>query len=135
MDAALARTRLDAEVKSLCGLADDWPDVELMRVDGATILLYMWGSGGRKFLLRISCGADYPMDPPSYAFLDPHTGDDAGVECWPEDGNTAFKTDENPPWMCVAGTLEYRQHHPDHRFDPNVHSICQTVAHISRRIK
>lgn len=135
MDAALARTRLDAEVQGLRRLVDDWQDLERMRVDGAIIFVHMTGRGGRKFLLRISCGADYPMNPPSYAFLDPSTGDDAGVECWPEDGNEAFKTYENPPWMCVAGTLEYMQHHPDHRFDPNVHSICQTVAQISRRIK
>lgn len=135
MDAALARTRLDAEVQGLRRLVDDWQDLERMRVDGAIIFVHMTGRGGRKFLLRISCGTDYPMNPPSYAFLDPSTGDDAGVECWPEDGNEAFKTYENPPWMCVAGTLEYMQHHPDHRFDPNVHSICQTVAQISRRIK
>lgn len=131
----MARTRLDTEVQSLRQLVSEWPDLEHVRVDGSAVLVGMVGRRRRKFLLQISCGPDYPMEPPSYKFLAPDTEADVGVECWPEHDSTAFKTAENPPWMCVAGTLECRQHHPEQRFDPHVHSICQTVAHISRRLK
>ena len=87
-------------------------------------------STGKKFLLRVDCGENFPIEPADYKFVNSDTQTDDGSDYWPVYNTNAFKTGETPRWICIAGTLEYKKHHPDYNHDPMVNSISQTVHHV-----
>jgi len=88
----------------------------------------------RKFLLRIDCTGEFPLEPANYIFVNPKTKQDDGTEFWPDDKKESFKIEENPRWICLAGTREYKNRHAEHQFNPHFHTLSQTVFHIFRQI-
>lgn len=89
---------------------------------------------GIKFLLKITCDEEFPLEPADYMFVNPVSKKDDDKQYWPTDNNQAFKLDENPRWICLAGTKEYKKRHPDHQFNSKIHTLSQTVFHILRQI-
>ena len=102
--------------------------------DGTLYVRLARARDGAEFVLRISRDKWHPILPPSYGFVDPATLRDGGPGCWPDDGQQAFKTQCDPPWICMPGTAEYEDHHTRYWFDSARDSICQTVMHIFSRI-
>jgi hypothetical protein len=67
----------------------------------------------RKFMLSVRVNNEYPITPADYIFVNPENRNEEGVLYWPNDGGQAFKH-ENPPWICMVGTLGWVQHgHPN----------------------
>ena len=87
-------------------------------------------STGKDFLLRVDCSKNFPLEPADYKFVNPETRNDSGSEFWPTHNQNAFKANENPRWICLAGTLEYKKHHPEYRHNSKIHSVSQTLFHI-----
>lgn len=86
------------------------------------------------FLLKVSCDENFPLEPADYIFVNPETKQDDNKEYWPDDNNQAFKINENPRWVCLAGTKEYKKRHPEHKFNSKVNTLSQTTFHIFRQI-
>lgn len=105
-----------------------------MAADGTLYARLARARDGAEFVLRISRDKWHPIRPPSYGFVDPDTLADGGPGCWPDDGQMAFKTERGPRWICMPGTVEYRNNHSLYWFDSKRDSICQTVLHIFARI-
>ena len=87
-------------------------------------------STGKDFLLRVDCEENFPLEPADYKFVNPDTRNDDGPQFWPTYNTNAFKTGETPRWICIAGTLGYKKHHSDYKYNPRVNSISQTVHHV-----
>lgn len=83
----------------------------------------------RSYLLRIDCN-DYPIEPADYKFVNPQTKLDSSPEDWPNDNNQGFKIVENPRWICIVGTREYKKRHPGSPIDPNENLLHRVVFHI-----
>ena len=67
----------------------------------------------RTFVLRAKPDEEYPMKPADYTFVNPADYKQEGVSFWPNDNGQAFKH-ENPPWICMSGTLAWTLHgHPN----------------------
>lgn len=124
-----------AEVEKLKKVMGDWMNVDDITTDGKIIYINLpKKSDGKKFLLRITCDEEFPLQPADYVFVNPETKQDDGKEFWSDDNQDALKTNENPRWICLAGTRAYKNHHTDHQFNPKVNSLAQTVFHIFRQI-
>ena len=135
VDAALALAKREGEIRALRSLVEGELGGRLsVAADGTLYVRLARARDGAEFVLRISCDEWYPIHPPSYGFVDPDTLADGGPGCWPDDGQQAFKTKYDPRWICIPGTIEYRDHHSDYWFVPWRDSICQTVMHIFGRI-
>ena len=135
VDAELALARRDGETKAIERLVKDAMGGCLsVAADGTLYARLARASDGAEFVLRISCDEWHPLRPPSYGFVDPVTLRDGGPGCWPDDGQQAFKTQCDPPWICMPGTVEYWDHHSDYWFNSKRDSICQTLMHIFSRI-
>jgi len=136
MDAALATTLFEEEVNKLKKGMSDWIDTNDIRVDGRIIYIYLTRkSDSKKFLLKIVCDGEFPLEPADYFFVNPDTKQDDSIEFWPNEGQDAFKTEnQNPRWICLAGTREYKKHHSEHQFNPKTNSLAQTTFHIFRQI-
>jgi hypothetical protein len=111
-------------------------DVNDIVIEGKIVYIYFpTKSDNKKFLLKITCDGEFPLEPADYVFVNPVTKQDDGLEFWPNEGQEAFKIDnQNPRWICLAGTREYKKHHSEHQFNPKVNSLAQTVFHIFRQI-
>ena len=132
MDAALAKVRWDQEMANLRRVASEWGSAEIS-VDGTTVQVHV-PHPEKRLLLQARCEG-YPEIPPSYSFLNPDTRRDEGADYWPHDGGGAFKTDEAPPWICLPGTREHKDHHPDYRYDPfrdSISGVFLSVLRLSR---
>jgi hypothetical protein len=136
MDATLAITLFEEEVNKLRKGMKDWIDVNDITVEGKIVYIYLSrNSDNRKFLLKIVCDGEFPLEPADYTFVNPATKQDDGMEFWPNDNQDAFKTnDQNLRWICIAGTREYKKHHSDHQFNSKINSLAQTTFHIFRQI-
>lgn len=86
------------------------------------------------FLLKVTCDENFPLDPADYVFVNLDTKQEDSKDNWPEDNNQAFKVGENPRWICLAGTKEYKKRHQEHKFNSKVNTLSQTVFHIFRQI-
>lgn len=131
----VARTRLEGQVERLDRLVSECVGGGRVAVDGRTVYVRLPGRpNGADFMLRVRCDEWYPIHAPSYDFVDPITLKDGGIEFWPDDGDNAFRTLERHPWVCLPGTVEYRNHHSNYWYNPRRDSICQIVFHILQRI-
>jgi hypothetical protein len=79
---------------------------------------------GRVFVLRFRCDG-WPLTPASTHFISPDTGEDAGPEVWPTDGEQGLKTTSLPRFVCLPGTREYHERHGP--IQPNIHSNALPV--------
>jgi hypothetical protein len=87
----------------------------------------------KRFLLRIDYDEKFPQEPADYKFVNPNTKADDDKQYWPDDNQQAFKAGENPRWICLAGTKEYKNKH-EGKYNPNTNSLSQTVFHIFRQM-
>ncbi len=135
MDKDLGTAKIDSEVKKLNQLITEWigPD-RVTREDRIIFVKLKKKDDGKEFLLKIVCSDQFPLEPPNYFFVNPKTKEDDSAQYWPTHNQDAFKSNENPRWICIAGTLEYKKHHNEHIYNPNINSINQTVFHIFREI-
>lgn len=135
MDARLAEISFFEEVKKLKKVMSDWIGEESITVEEKTIYINLLRKSDKKeFLLKCICDGEFLIQPADYVFVNPETKTDEGKEYWPDDGQEAFKMNENPRWICIAGTREYKKRHSDHQFSPTFHTLAQTVFHIFRQI-
>lgn len=86
------------------------------------------------FFLKATCDENFPLEPADYVFVNPNTKQEDSKDHWPDDNNQSFKVGENPRWICLAGTKEYKKRHPEHKFNSKVNTLSQTVFHIFRQI-
>lgn len=136
MDALLANALFEEEVNKLRKGMSIWMNVNDIAIEGKTVYIYLpKKSDNKKFLLKIVCDGEFPLEPADYVFINPITKQDNGLEFWPNDGQDAFKTEnQNLRWICLAGTREYKKHHLEHQFNPKVNSLVQTTFHIFKQI-
>ena len=133
--AELAMSGRDGEADALRRLVEGELGGRLdVAADGTLYARLARARDGAEFVLRIARAELHPLRPPSYGFVDPATLADSGPGCWPDDGQQAFKTECDPRWICMPGTVEYRDNHSRYWFDSKRDSICQTVLHIFARI-
>ena len=86
------------------------------------------------FLLKIIFPDNFPLEPANYIFVNPKTKVDDDSQFWPSDNQQAFKVaKQNPRWICIAGTSEYKHHH-NGAYDPTSHSLSSTVINIYKQI-
>jgi len=135
MDEMLAKLETESEIKKLDKLITEWIGQNRVIQEGNIIYVKLRKvDDEREFLLKVSCGEEFPLVPADYIFVNPETKNDDSTEHWPAYNQNAFKTGENPRWVCIAGTLGYKNHHTDHKFNPKINSLSQTVFHIFREI-
>ena len=135
MDEMLAKLEIESEIEKLDSLITEWIGPDRITQEGNTIYVKLRKKDDeREFLLKVSCGKEFPLIPADYIFINPETKNDDSLEHWPVYNQNAFKTGENPRWICIAGTSEYKKHHPEHQFNPKINSLNQTVFHIFREI-
>lgn len=135
MDEMLAKLEIESEIEKLDNLITDWIGPDRVKQDGNAIYVKLRKNDDkREFLLKVSCGEGFPLIPADYIFINQDTKNDDSPEHWPMYNQNAFKTSENPRWICIAGTLEYKKHHMEHQFNPKTNSLNQTVFHIFKEI-
>lgn len=135
MDKVLALSKIFSEVEKLNTLITEWIGPERVIHDENTIFIKLRKNDNeREFLLRVTCGEGFPLEPADYVFVNPETKEDDSREYWPIHNNDAFKFNENPRWICIAGTLAYKNHHKEYKFNSKFNSLNQTVFHIFKEI-
>lgn len=135
MDAELSKSLFEKEVEKMHKVMTEWIGDGNISIDGRLVyMLLPRVKDNHRFLLRISCEENFPIEPADYIFVNPQTKVDDGKEFWPDDNQQAFKNNENPRWMCLAGTKEYKKRHPEHQYNPKIHTMSQIVFHIFRQI-
>jgi hypothetical protein len=131
----LAKLEIESEIKKLDNLITEWIGPDRVIQEGNIIFVQLRKIDDEKeFLLKVCYGEEFPLVPADYIFVNPETKNDDSPEHWPVYNQDAFKTAENPRWICIAGTLAYKKHHTDHQFNPKINSLNQTVFHIFREI-
>ena len=131
MDSELANLKFQKEFENLDKWVSEWvgPD-RVYKQPGIIFARLQQKSTGNDFLLRVDCGKNFPLEPADYKFVNPDTQNDDGSEFWPAYNQNAFKTNENPRWICLAGTSAYKKHHSGYQHNPKFNSISQTVHHV-----
>jgi hypothetical protein len=115
MDEIASKRFLEESIKRLKRIAKQLgTSEEDVVVDGPDIYIPILSSlYNRKFMLRVRTTDSYPAIPADYIFVNPENCNEIGVQHWPNDNGQAFKL-QNPPWICMAGTLAWVQHgHPN----------------------
>ena len=135
MDEALVALHFNSEIQKLDKLVSEWLGPDRVIQDGKTIFVKLQKiDGAIEFLLSIDVGEKFPLEPANYIFVNPTTKHDDDLAYWPTYNQDAFKSNENPRWICIAGTLAYKIHHADHQYNPKINTLNQTVFHIFREI-
>ena len=131
MDSEIANLRFQKEFENLDKWVFEWigPD-RVYKQSGIIFANLQQKSTGKDFLLRVDCGKNFPLEPADYKFVNPDTQNDDRSEFWPTYNQNAFKTNENPRWICLAGTLAYKKHHSEHQYNSKSNSISQTTHHV-----
>lgn len=60
-------------------------------------------------VLKLTYGPGFPRERPRESFVDPNDYDSEGLEYWIDDNNRAFKSNHNPPVICLEGTWGFHQ--------------------------
>lgn len=80
-------------------------------------------------VLRLTYGPKFPNERPREEFVNPDNYEESGLEYWIEDNTHAFKTNRNPPAICLQGTWGF--HHSLHRDrDPLQANINQLLRDV-----
>ena len=131
MDSKLANLKFQKEFENLDKWVSEWIGPDRVHQQPRSIFANLkQKSTGKDFLLRVDCGKEFPLEPADYKFVNPDTRNDDGPEFWPIHNQNAFKTGENPRWICLAGTLAYKKQHSKHQYNSKFNSISQTVQHV-----
>lgn len=135
MDSELATLRFKEEIEKLQnGIVAEYVRPSDIFQEGNSIFFNLPIVGTtKKFLLKVDCDEDFPKNPADYMFVNPTTKLDDDKKYWPDDNQQAFKNNENPRWICLAGTKEYKNRHSD-KYNPKTNSLSQTVFHILRQM-
>ena len=135
MDSELTNLAFQKEFKNLDKWVSEWIGSDrVYKQPGIIFVKLRQKSTGKDFLLRVDCGKNFPLEPADYKFVNPDTQNDDRLEFWPTYNQNAFKTNENPRWICIAGTLAYKRHHSEYQHNPKINSISQTVHHVFQEI-
>lgn len=134
MDDEFARLARKKAIDALCKTVSKFIGTGLVTIEGNSIFVNLPRESDKEyFLLRIDLPDTFPLNPGDYYFVNPENKTERGPQFWPDDGGEGFNiTNQNPPWICVAGTSAYKHHHG--KYDPKVHTLAQTVVHIYRQI-
>lgn len=134
MDEALIRLIREKAIDALYKTVSKIIDTELVTIEDNSIFVNLpRKSDNTYFLLRIDLPDTFNLDPADYYFVNPENKTDRNSQFWPNDGDDSFKiNNQNPPWICIAGTSAYKHHHQ--KYDPKIHTLSQTVIHIYRQI-
>ena len=79
---------------------------------------------GKKYLLRINISNNFPLEAPSYIFVDPVTRK-SNLKVWPRGKGHFFGpgTIFKEGWICLDFTNEYQKVHSNTNWDPNLERI------------
>lgn len=67
-------------------------------------------------VFRLAYSPSFPTERPRENFVNPENFDQEGPQFWIDDGQSAFKSQHNPPVICLEGTWGF--HHNLHRDRP-----------------
>lgn len=135
MDESLVAFHFNSEIQKLNKLVSEWIGLDRVIQNGNVIFVKLQKINETiEFLLRIDIGDKFPLEPANYTFVNPITKLDDSLQHWPTYNQNAFKSNENPRWICIAGTLEYKKHHAEHQYNPKINTLNQTIFHIFREI-
>lgn len=134
MDTELSDSIFEQETRKLRDVMSGLSPESEITIEGRTIFVNLSSKDGKRYLLRIDCNENFPLEPPIYKFVNPVTRLDDNIVYWPNDGQQSFKTNEPVRWICIAGTRDYKNRHGEHRFDLKTYPFAQTVFHILRQI-
>jgi hypothetical protein len=107
-------------------------DLTVVERMGTTLFIgFVRPQDGRELMLRLRCDG-WPARLPSVDFVNPVSRVDEGSAVWPSDGEQAFKTNSQPRFICLPGSLEYQNSHgPATVFTPKpatfVHQVVMKV--------
>ena len=135
MDEILAQSMKKKAIDALCKTLPRIIDTGFLNVENNSLFVNLpRKSDGQCFLLRVDLPESFPLDPANYYFINPKNKTERSSQFWPNDEEKSFKiSGQNPPWICLAGTSEYKSRH-DNKYDHSTHKLSQIIIHIYRQI-